>query len=391
MFSFSFGRRIGASFVVLAALAFAACKSDSGTTVGPVAQTITIVGTDSAESQVLSDIYTRALEGGGFRVARRAAVADLASGFAALDSGAADLFVSKTGELLTYLAANEPAAASTSTTQVATTTTVPETTTTVITTTTTKKATSDTSDGSSTTALEDSTTTTVSTAGQASAISLNLQSNLIGEILPDNLQIGAPSNAEDKPVIACKTAVSSGISLLSDLAKVSAGLRIAGTADFETGDPFGLVGFEKTYGAKFKEFVPVAADKIADAFVPAVDTTTTTTAPPASASTDASTTTTVAEPVATDADCGAFASGLDPTITAGDMVVMDDDKNWVENNGVIPVLTATAYTPGASPIIDKVSQALSTGDLREMIRQVNAGTPASSVAGQWLQLVGLSG
>lgn len=401
MLNFSFGRRIGASFVVLGALGFAACKSDSKETVAPAAQTVVIIGTDSTESKVLADIYTRALEAGGFRVARRSAVADLAGGYAALKSGAADMFVTHTGELLTYLAANEPAAASTSTTEVATTTstsstssTVAETTTTAADTTTTEAdtapqdSTGDTSDASSTTiSPADSTTTTVSTAGEASAVSLNLQSNLIGEILPDTLQIGAPSYAEDKPVIACKTAVSTGLSLLSDLAKVSSDLRIAGTADFETGDPFGLVGFKDTYGATFKEFVPVAADKIADAFAPVADDTTSTTA---AASTAASTETTVAEPVETDADCGAFASSLDPTISV-DMVVMDDDKNWVGNNGVIPVMTATTYTPGVSQIVDQVSQSLTTVDLREMTRQVDDGRSASSVAGQWLQLVGLSG
>ena len=247
----------------------------------------------------------------------------------------------------------------------------------------------DTNGSSTTVALEESTTTTISTAGTASAVSLNLQTNLIGEILAEGLVTGAPSNAEDKPVIACKTAVSTGISLLSDLARVSADLRIAATADFETGDPFGLVGFADTYGGEFGEFVPVAADKIADAFapVPEVDETTSTTA---AASTDVSTETTIAEPVETDADCGAFATSLDPTITA-EVVVMDDDKNWIQNNGVIPLLNIAGATPGVLNAVDQVSQALTTADLREMIRQVNDGASATTVAGRWIQLVGLGG
>ncbi len=401
MFKVSFGGRIGACCVVLATLGAAACSSDSTTIEIPPAQTVTIIGTGSTESKILSDIYANALRAGGFRVARRGAVADLSGGYAALKSGAADLFVTHTGELLTFLAATEPAAVSTSTTAVATTTTIPVVATTTpseTTTTTTQDSTDDTTDdtaggSSSTTSVDESTTTTVSTAGVASAVSLNLQSNLIGEILPENLQLGAPSNAEDKPVIACKVSVSTGVSLLSDLARVSADLRIAAPADFETAEPFGLVGFAATYDGEFGQFVAVPQGEVAEAFAPAPpaeDTASTTTSETTSGSTDASTETTVAEEVETDADCGAFASSLDPTIT-NEMVVMDDDKNWVENNGVIPVLTATAYTAGVSQIVDQVSQALTTGDLREMIRLVDSGSDANTVAGQWLQLTGLSG
>ncbi|MEO7399006.1 MAG: glycine betaine ABC transporter substrate-binding protein, partial [Ilumatobacteraceae bacterium] len=370
---------------------------------------VTVVGTGSAESMLLSDIYARALEGSGFRVARRAAVADLAAGYAALTSGAADLFVTRTGDLLAYVAENEPAAASTSTTEVATTTTTTPDSSNPVTSTTTEATTTETStteattteatttgtgatgDATSTTALEESTTTTISTAGQAAAISLNLQSNLIGEILPATLQIGATSSAEDKPVIACRTDVSTGISLLTDLAVAAPGLRIAGTEDFRSGDPFGLVGFEKTYGAEFAEFVPVPVEEIAAAFIPpaAADDTTSTSSTTAGSS-DQSTTTTVAAPVETDADCGAFLSSLDPMITA-EMVVIDDNLNWVGNNGVLPLMTVTGYTPGVAQVVDQVSQALTTPDLREMIRQVADGAAPSTVAGRWLQLTGITG
>ncbi|MEO6126045.1 MAG: glycine betaine ABC transporter substrate-binding protein [Ilumatobacteraceae bacterium] len=406
MFNSSYGR-IGACGLVIAALGIAACKSDAKTEQAPLAQTVTIIGLDTSESKVLVDVYARALEGAGFRVARRGEVADLATEYTALKSGAADLMIGHTGELLAYLAETEPAASSTSTTEVPTTTTIESITTVVGTSTTatdtTEATTADSTDGatgsstdnstdsSTTIPLEESTTTTISTAGQASAISLNLQANQIGEILPSTLQQGASSNAEDKPVIACNTQSSTGLSLLSDLAKVSDTLRIAGTESFKQGSPFGLPGFEKTYGATFKDFVEVSADNIGDAFAPAVpeDTTSTTTAAPTAAS-DESTTTTEAPLIETDADCGAFQSSLDPSITTG-MVVLDDDKNWIENNGVIPILTATAYTPGVQQIIDQVSQALSTPDLREMVRQVDNGVLPGTVSGQFLTAAGITG
>lgn len=415
MFNTSFGR-IGACGLVIAALGIAACKSDSESTQEPLAQTVTIIGLDTTESRILVDVYSRALQGAGFRVARRAEAPDLAGEYAALKSGAADLMVSHTGELLSYLAATEPAAANTSTTGVPTTT-ILETTTTELETTTTEATdatpaestgtstdnsdaistddstddSADDSDGSTTIPLEESTTTTISTAGQASAISLNLQAIQIGEILPDTLQQGASSNAEDKPVIVCNTQSSTGLTLLSDLATVSDTLRIAGAESFKEGEPFGLPGFEHTYEATFKDFVEVAPDKIADAFAPVIeeDTTSTTTAE-STADTAESTTTTVAAPIETDADCGAFQSSLDGAITT-DMVVMDDDKDWIVTNGVIPILTATAYTPGVQQIIDQVSQALSTPDLREMIRQVDSGVLPGTIAGQFLTAAGIAG
>jgi len=406
MYNSSFGRRISACGLVIAALGIAACKSDAETTEAPLAQTVTIIGIDTPESQILVDVYSRALEGAGFRVARRADAADLAGEYAALKSGAADLMVGHTGELLAYLAETEPAAANTSTT--AAPTTIVESTTSAVETTTTEAteatdttdttdttgdSTDDAADASTTLPLEESTTTTISTAGQASAISLNLQANQIGEILPDTLQQGASANAEDKPVIACRADISTGITLLSDLARGSESLRIAGVASFETDEPFGLPGFEEVYGATFEEFVAVPEDGIGDAFAPAVEedtTSTTTAASTADSASDESTTTTEAAPIETDADCGAFASSLDPAITAG-MVVLDDDKNWVPNNGVIPILTATAYTPGVQQIIDQVSQALSTDFLRAMISQVDAGALPGTVAGQFLTAVGIAG
>ena len=414
MINSSFGRRISACGLVIAALGIAACKSDADTAEAPLAQTVTIIGLDTPESQILVDVYSRALEGAGFRVARRADAPDLATEYAALKSGAADLMIGHTGELLAYLAESEPAAANTSTTAAPTTTTVVETSTTELETTTTTESTDETdsstadstagstddsseADTSTTVSIDESTTTTISTAGQASAISLNLQANQIGEILPDTLQQGASASAEDKPVIACNTQSSTGLTLLSDLAAVSDTLRIAGEASFEEGEPFGLPGFEAVYGSTFAEFVEVPADGIAEAFAPAVeeDTTSTTVATTTADSTadttsDESTTTTEAAPIETDADCGAFASSLDPSITS-DMVVLDDDKNWIPNNGVIPILTATAYTPGVQQIIDQVSAALSTDYLRTMIAQVDEGALPGTVAGQFLTAVGITG
>ena len=381
----SYVRRGGACIVGVLLLGLAACKStatSSNATV--VAQTVTVVGLNTDESLLLSDIYSAALQKSGFRVARRDPVADLAAGYAALNSGAADLFVTSTGQLLAYLAANVAAAASTSTTASPTTTAIAtpvgstttqapsilSTTTqapSILATTTTRAATTAGStavstDATATTLNHGSTTTTISIAGHASAVSINLQTNQIGEILPSNLQIGAAANAEDKPVIVCSAAFANAgnLSTLTDLARVADGLQIAGTADFETGNPFGQPGLKAAYGTTFKAFVKVDAGKVAETITSG------------------------------GADCGAFNS-LDVTISPK-MVVLDDDKNWIRNEGFIPLTTKAAAGPAVTQVIDQVSQSLTTTKLRALLKQVTVdGVAANLAASSYLQSAGIGG
>ena len=381
----SYVRRGGACIVGVLLLGLAACKStatSSNATV--VAQTVTVVGLNTDESLLLSDIYSAALQKSGFRVARRDPVADLAAGYAALNSGAADLFVTSTGQLLAYLAANVAAAASTSTTASPTTTAIAtpvgstttqapsilSTTTqapSILATTTTRAATTagstaGSTDATATTLDHSSTTTTISIAGHASAVSINLQTNQIGEILPSNLQIGAAANAEDKPVIVCSAAFANAgnLSTLTDLARVADGLQIAGTADFETGNPFGQPGLKAAYGTTFKAFVKVDAGKVAETITSG------------------------------GADCGAFNS-LDVTISPK-MVVLDDDKNWIRNEGFIPLTTKAAAGPAVTQIVDQVSQSLTTTKLRALLKQVTVdGVAANLAASSYLQSAGIGG
>lgn len=381
----SYVRRGGACIVGVLLLGLAACKStatSSNATV--VAQTVTVVGLNTDESLLLSDIYSAALQKSGFRVARRDPVADLAAGYAALNSGAADLFVTSTGQLLAYLAANVATAASTSTTASPTTTAIatpvgstttqaasilPTTTQapSILATTTTRAATTAGStaastDATATTLDHGSTTTTISIAGHASAVSINLQTNQIGEILPSNLQIGAAANAEDKPVIVCSAAFANAgnLSTLTDLARVADGLQIAATADFETGKPFGQPGLKAAYGTTFKAFVKVDAGKVAETITSG------------------------------GADCGAFNS-LDVTISPK-MVVLDDDKNWIRNEGFIPLMTKAAAGPAVTQVIDQVSQSLTTTKLRALLKQVTVeGVAANLAASSYLQSAGIGG
>ena len=465
MITSSYFRRCGACLAVLTGLGLASCTSDSKDSTPTVAQTVFVVSEDNPQSKLLTEIYAQSLEKGGFRVSRRDPVADLAAGYALLKAGTADLFVTHTGELLQYLAANEPAAASTSTTEAVTTTTTAveatstttassdsvDTTTDETTDSTTDDTTGDTStdssakgfvasptqastdstDGPTTTAKSattstsdttdatdatdasettdaslnssdipadetpttvfDATSTTVPTPGNAAAVSINGQSNLIGQILPDSLQIGAASDAEDKSVIACNAAVSTTGSLvtLSDIARGADIFTLAAPKDFATTDAtFGLAGFQKVYGdVTFKEIKELDDAKVGEAITSpttTIDTSVTTTVAPTTTEAPtttvvgpaptttpaATTTTTIPSDLLPDADCVATNS-LDITMP-NDAVIMDDDKNWIETNGVIPVLTATAFTPGVQQLVDQISQQLTTGELRVMLAAINS-------------------
>ncbi len=374
MKSSSYLKRATGCIVLLTSLGLAACTSNSSSSTAntTVAQTVVVVSQADTPSRILTEVYALALQNSGLRVARRDPVPDFKAGLAALNTGAADFFVTDTGTLLTYMAANEPAASSTSstaiptTTELATTTTDAGTTTTEAATTTTAApigpTTSGAVDATSTTGIDSSTTTTVPTAGQAEAVSVNLQTKQIGEILPSTLQVGAAANAESKDVIACTggAATTGQLSTLSDVAQVASGLRLAATADFATGNPFGADGFKKVYGQSFKQIVTVAADKVASTMTSG------------------------------GAECGAFNS-LDTNITT-EMVVMGDDKGWIPSHGFIPLVNTTAYTPSVSQVTDQVSQSLSTTSLRNMIHEVTVTkTAINLVAANYLAAAGITG
>lgn len=397
-------RRVGVSLTVLTALGLAACKSDSSSgSKSTVAQTVVVVGMDTAESHVLSEIYSQALEKAGFRVARRDDVADLAAGYNALKSGAADLFITHTAELLAYTSANEPAAQSTSTTAAPTTTEAP--TTSIDTNTTAPPTTAPattavvgpvapttTAGPGATTIPEASTTTTISVVGQAAAESINGQQKLIGEILPASLQIGTASDAQNKSVIACNNAVATTgrLSTLADVARAADVLTIAGPAGFETATPFGLPGFEKVYGAKFKKFIPADVAKVGEEITSPTTIPASTTYGAGTTTTDPAATTTTVPVEPSPADCGAFNS-LDPSIPRN-AVEMDDNLGWIETNGVVPLVSATGYTPGVSQLLDKVSQALKTPDLRTMVAKiVNDKVTPAAMASKYITAAGLAG
>ena len=74
------------------------------------------------------------------------------------------------------------------------------------------------------------------------------------------------------------------------------------------------------------------------------------------------------------------------------MVVLDDDKNWIRNEGFIPLTTKAAAGPAVTQVIDQVSQSLTTTKLRALLKQVTVdGVAANLAASSYLQSAGIGG
>ncbi len=172
----------------------------------------------------------------------------------------------------------------------------------------------------------------------------------LGKVLPATLTVGTPSTAEDKDVIVCRKDVADTYSLktLSDLAKVSGEITLGAPPEFENRSPFGIAGFKEIYGATFKAFVPLQVGDV-----------------PASI-------------VAKKIDCGNVFS-TNPEITTNGFVALEDDKNTVPNEAVLPLVTTRVATPEVMSILDGVSAKLNTENLKAMMVEVITNKKAVDV------------
>ncbi|MGH9260619.1 MAG: ABC transporter substrate-binding protein [Acidimicrobiales bacterium] len=193
----------------------------------------------------------------------------------------------------------------------------------------------------------------------ASPEATNVEEQLaeLEEVLPDNLTVLIPSTAEDKDVIVCnqETIDQYGFSDLSGLAEVSGEITLGGPPEFAERSPFGIPGLREFYGAEFAEFVPL---EIGPPIVDALN--------------------------ANAINCGNLFS-TDAAITENNFTALEDDKNIVPNEAVLPLINADKATPEVTAVLDDVSAALDTAGLTELNFQVQAeGLAESEVAAQWL-------
>lgn len=180
--------------------------------------------------------------------------------------------------------------------------------------------------------------------------------------LPSALTVLEASTAEDKDVIVCRSEVAEqyGLSTLGDLAEVAGEITLGAPPEFETRAPFGLVGFEEIYGATFREFVPLNIGGVADSLRGGA------------------------------IDCGNLFSTMSVITTEG-FVALEDEQTIVPNEAVIPVIRVDAVTPLVGEVLNAVSAALDTDNLKAMmvLVEVDAADPAA-VARDFLTERGLA-
>jgi osmoprotectant transport system substrate-binding protein len=312
--------------VSLSALALvAACGGgDEATSSTPfVPKKVTIAYSSDPQSMLLTEIYAKALENSGTRIARKQTKLDRNAALKALEAGEIQLYIDYSSGLLLQLDPQADVSPSTSTS----TTTLPADATTT---------------APTTVAIDPSSTTSATTTTLSP----------LQKALPAGVTAGAPSNADIADVIACKLPEGSTVTTLSGLAEVDQDLRLAAPAEFATATPFGAATLKERYGIEFKEIVTTTPDQFAAAI------------------TDGK------------AEC-IVASGINTTISTATLTVLADDLGLQPQQLAVPLL-ASSVAPDLSFTVDAVSGLLDTATVRSMMSAIDQGVPVSSIVEQFL-------
>lgn len=181
----------------------------------------------------------------------------------------------------------------------------------------------------------------------------------LAEALPADLELLEASAAEDKDSLNVTAAFAEehGLATIADLANVD-GLKLAANPEFKT-RPYGIPGLEKVYGITGIEFTSIS-DGGGPATVKALT----------------SGTVDVADIYSTT-----------PAITANDLVTLEDPKNLIAAQNVIPLIRKDANTDEVAEVLDAVSAKLTTEVLLELneIFAGDAKPSAAEVAADWLK------
>ena len=188
------------------------------------------------------------------------------------------------------------------------------------------------------------------------ATTVDEQVTELGTALPEGLEVLTPATAESKDVIACtkEAAEEHDLTDLSSLAAASQDIVIAAPPEFETRSPFGLEGFKQLYGAEFEEFTPLPVSAVGDALA------------------------------AGQVDCGNLFSNMS-IITTGGFVTLEDDKNTVPFEAVLPLVRTAVVDAELTSTLDNISRQLDTDVLKELMVKVEVDAAAPDVvAKDWL-------
>lgn len=382
-------RRVGVLLTAVLAAGVAACSATEEET-GPSLHLAPRVAITSVEGDTLSGllaaIYARAMENTGVRVVRKDPVAmDRATYAQAIIDGQFQMIPDFSSELLDFLLAAYPSS-TVPTTEVITATTrapitiptapdttvpdttVPDSSTSSVPVTSAPDTTApDTSEAASTSSPDNSAPVTSDASSSSTPTTLpppadfavSSQIVSINSSINTSLVAYIATFAERRTVVACtqeylERQSAYQLITLTDLASLAPSTRFAAPAAFiadhaEDADD-GLGALLRVYAPEFAETITIEADAVAAA-------------------------------VADDsADCFAVDS-LDPVITAEKLTIMVDDQYMVPMNVALALVSAASSGPEVVAALDRVSGALSTQKLNQLLREVEVkGTEIDVVA-----------
>jgi len=182
--------------------------------------------------------------------------------------------------------------------------------------------------------------------------------------LPDGLSVLQPAPGEDKDSLNVTSDFSqkNGVTSIEDLAKVK-GLKLAANPEFKT-RAYGIPGLEKVYGIKDISFTAIN-----DGGGPA----------------------TVKALTSGQVDVADIYSTT-PSITANKLVTLEDPKNLIAAQNVVPLIRDDATSDKVEEVLNAVSAKLTTEALLDLNTAFAADSKptAADVAGDWLKENGLA-
>jgi len=179
---------------------------------------------------------------------------------------------------------------------------------------------------------------------KATASAPDAVTSTLAKVVPTGLTVLKPAPAEDKDSlnVTAAFAKANGVKTIADLAKVK-GLRLAANPEFKQ-RAYGIPGLEKVYGITGIAFTPIS-----DGGGPA----------------------TVKALVSGKVDVADIYSTT-PSIAANKLVTLDDPKNLIAAQNVVPLIRKDKATDEVADVLNAVSAALTTQQLLKL-NQENQG------------------